>query len=424
MKKQIRKIDVNKYLNDLENSEHVKNINEIKKDQKKSYEILYLNNYDFCLQTKTAITDKRLHFLFSQQCIIFEDFKKQQIKIYNNNNYKDVINEILKFTKYKDIVIPELFNEFIITKDNVSLKILIWLYVNANKPAKKLLLEHKINMEYVMRNKYLFSSYYAEELFDYNEKVYNLFFTNSQKMMLFQSLSEYLNKDDLLYFANECNRNEDIFTKFNDTIPNNSNKYVFNGKRFTQYFCHDLINQGIKYPLSYLYSYIDYLNMQIEVYGKVVEKYPKYFLTEHQKLASILRNTQDYDKYEENFSKKMKEIEDISYNPTSEKYCILMPQKAVDLVNEGIHLNHCVATYVTKVINDDCVVVFMREKNNKIQSLLTIEVLQNNEIVQIEGKNMRRELTDEEQLFIIKWARKKGLKIKAENIEKEKFKNE
>lgn len=35
MKKQIRKIDVNKYLNDLENSEHVKNINEIKKDQKK-----------------------------------------------------------------------------------------------------------------------------------------------------------------------------------------------------------------------------------------------------------------------------------------------------------------------------------------------------------------------------------------------------
>ena len=59
----------------------------------------------------------------------------------------------------------------------------------------------------------------------------------------------------------------------------------------------------------------------------------------------------------------------------------------------------------------------MREKNNKIQSLLTIEVLQNNEIVQIEGKNMRRELTDEEQLFIIKWARKKGLKIKAENVE-------
>lgn len=37
---------------------------------------------------------------------------------------------------------------------------------------------------------------------------------------------------------------------------------------------------------------------------------------------------------------------------------------------------------------------------------------------------MRRELTDEEQLFIIKWAKKKGLKIKAENIEKEKFKNE
>lgn len=345
----------------------------LKKIKKKSYEILYLNNYDFCLQTKTARTDKRLHFLFSQQCIIFEDFKKQQIKIYNNNkikiynnnNYKDVINEILKFTKYKDIVIPELFNEFIITEDNVSLKILIWLYVDANKPAKKLLLEHKINMEYVMRNKYLFSSDYAEELFDYNEKVYNLFFTNCQKMMLFQSLSEYLNKDDLLYFANECNKNENIFIKFNYTIPNNFNKYVFNGKRFTQYFCHDLINQGIEYPLSYLYSYIDYLNMQIVVYGKIVEKYPKHFLTEHQKLASIIRNRNDYNEYEENFSKKMKEIEDISYNPTSEKYCILMPQKAVDLVNEGIHLNHCVATYITKVINDDCVVVFMREKTIK-----------------------------------------------------------
>lgn len=417
MKKQIKKIDVNEYLNDLENVEQVKNIDEIKENQK-TYNVLYLNNYDFGLQTKTAKTDKRLHFLFSQQCIIFEDFKKQQIKIYNdNNNYKDVINKIFNFTKNNNIILPELFNDIIVSKDSYLLKHIIWLYLNASKPAKKLLLEHKINMEYAIKNRYYLSSDYAENLLNYNEKVYNLFFMDNQKTILFSSLSKYLNKDDLLYFANECNKNEDIFITFNYVIPDNSNKYVFNGKRFTQYFCHDLINQGIKYPLSYLYSYIDYLNMQIEVYGKVVEKYPKYFLTEHQKLASILRNTQDYDKYEENFSKKMKEIEDISYNPTSEKYCILMPQKAVDLVNEGIHLNHCVATYVTKVINDDCVVVFMREKNNKIQSLLTIEVLQNNEIVQIEGKNMRRELTDEEQLFIIKWARKKGLKIKAENVE-------
>jgi len=99
MKKQIKKIDVNEYLNDLENVEQVKNIDEIKENQK-TYDVLYLNNYDFGLQTKTAKTDKRLHFLFSQQCIIFEDFKKQQITIYNdNNNYKDVINKIFNFTK-------------------------------------------------------------------------------------------------------------------------------------------------------------------------------------------------------------------------------------------------------------------------------------------------------------------------------------
>lgn len=107
-------------------------------------------------------------------------------------------------------------------------------------------------------------------------------------------------------------------------------------------------------------------------------------------------------------------VEDIEEeNETVEEvkkgFVIVTPKTCDDLVNEGSSLSHCVASYVDNVIDGKCKILFMRNKENVDESLITIEVRDGN-IRQVRGK-FNRNPVDWEWNFVREWAKEKELVV-------------
>lgn len=190
-------------------------------------------------------------------------------------------------------------------------------------------------------------------------------------------------------------------------------KYNLNARRFIDYLLFDFYKQGKKEVN--IRTYKDYLEQQIQYFGKISEKYPKNFETEHQILSMKINDKSRYLKDSPKFMEIMDECENFEYYNSIDKFRIIMPKQSSELVEEGIKLCHCVASYVEKVNNGDCIVVFMRTMDEPDEPYLTIEILPDRQVPQIEGKNRRRDLTEDEISFIERWVKNKHLKLTAEN---------
>jgi hypothetical protein len=53
---------------------------------------------------------------------------------------------------------------------------------------------------------------------------------------------------------------------------------------------------------------------------------------------------------------------------------IVLPEKPCDLIKEGVTMHHCVGSYVDKVLQGDCLIVFIRKKENPDLSYITCEL--------------------------------------------------
>lgn len=139
----------------------------------------------------------------------------------------------------------------------------------------------------------------------------------------------------------------------------------------------------------------DYVNMMSSISDKY-EKYPKNFLTTH-RIASrnyIRLRT----KFEEDaFKRRIDKTMECTYN----KYVLMYPENTNEIKDEAVQQNNCVASYIQKVIDGKCHILFLRRKDSKEKSLVTVEV-KDGKVVQALGK-FNRSLTDEEQEVIDKY---------------------
>ena len=72
--------------------------------------------------------------------------------------------------------------------------------------------------------------------------------------------------------------------------------------------------------------------------------------------------------------------------PENDKYKIVIPSSVEEFVDEGMQQHNCVASYIQSVIDNKCMVFFIRDKENPNKSFVTAELC-NGEIVQIFLKN-------------------------------------
>jgi hypothetical protein len=101
-----------------------------------------------------------------------------------------------------------------------------------------------------------------------------------------------------------------------------------------------------------------------------------------------------------------------AYKQLRERYCftkdgftVIPPKTAKEIVAEGHALHHCVHSYVERVAEGRCIVLFIREKDNVKKPFYTVEV-RNNRIIQIHGKNHSAP-TPELKKFLDTWEIKK-----------------
>lgn len=148
----------------------------------------------------------------------------------------------------------------------------------------------------------------------------------------------------------------------------------------------------------------DYAKMMKEVSNKF-DKYPRHFLTTHQiACRNYNRLKQEFDeaKFKDRINKNMEK----SFGD----YTFIYPKCIQDIKDEAVQMSNCVASYVQKVIDGQCDILFLRKKESPDKSLVTIEV-RDNKIVQARQR-FNYQVTSEQQEVIDKWNKYYENKIK------------
>lgn len=146
----------------------------------------------------------------------------------------------------------------------------------------------------------------------------------------------------------------------------------------------------------------DYANMMKQLSPKF-DKYPRHFLTTH-KIACRNYNRMKKEFSEELFKKRINKQYECSFGD----YIFIYPDSTQDIKDEATMQNNCVTSYIDKVIDGQCHILFLRKKNKPDESLVTIEV-RNNHIVQAR-RRFNDDVTVEDQKAIDAFNKKFGNK--------------
>ena len=126
------------------------------------------------------------------------------------------------------------------------------------------------------------------------------------------------------------------------------------------------------------------------------DRYPRHFLTTHRIAA------RNYDRMKHEFDE---EAFKRRYNQDMEcrigDYIFIYPKSTQCVKEEAAEQNNCVASYISKVIDGECDILFMRNAESPNQSLVTIEV-RNGKIVQARRK-YNYEIREAESAAISLW---------------------
>jgi hypothetical protein len=148
----------------------------------------------------------------------------------------------------------------------------------------------------------------------------------------------------------------------------------------------------------------DYANMMKTISTKY-DKYPRNFLTTH-KIACRNYNRLKKEYPEELFKKRINK----NYEYTCGEYRFIYPDCVQDIRDEAVQQNNCVASYIDRVIDGKCHIMFLRKKDNPDKSLVTLEIV-HNKIVQAR-RRFNDPVTLEDQEAIDKWNKKYAEKEK------------
>jgi hypothetical protein len=95
----------------------------------------------------------------------------------------------------------------------------------------------------------------------------------------------------------------------------------------------------------------------------------------------------------------------------SKEYSIIVPSTAQQIAEDGITLNHCMASNAEQIASGNLHILFLRSSNAKEQPLVTLR-FNDNSITGAEGL-YRRGLNAGERKFLESWGKEKNVQIAA-----------
>lgn len=180
-------------------------------------------------------------------------------------------------------------------------------------------------------------------------------------------------------------------------------KYYSFGK-FCSYVIDESVNQGYTRLSDFIHTLADYLRMCDELH--VTPTLYSSYLKQTHDIMSRNHKIQVSAEQAKIFAENYAEFQ--SYKDT--EYSVIAPETPADLQKEGDNLNHCVASYIKRVVDKECLILFLRKTIAPLESLVTMEI-RNKAIVQAKGQH-NRHITDVERNAIIKFAKKRGYTVK------------
>ena len=339
------------------------------------YEVVLENNTDFIVKRRTLKTDRELVVLVSKGIFYIKDCKTDHVDPLTETN----LSSFLRDLKERCITLHQVHWLHTVFRESVD------FIMNVITDEKLMdMCRHNVLVSTHYPHWYV-PMYFAEKLVQ--SGITELNFS-----------SHYTN-----YYDNNAISSKEIVS-FKAIMES---PYNINLRRFIDYILFDLYAQGYSsVERTFFKEYMDYLQMQQGFYGKVKEKYPAHFKTEHDIMA-LKVNQAKLIATCENFSEQSEAIKDLAY--TGSKYSIVIPTKPEELAEEGINLSHCVGQYIDRVANGECHILFLRYRDIPEESLVTLQ-LSGKQICQAQGMN-RRSLTTQEYRFLKQWGREKEIEI-------------
>ena len=383
-----------------------------------TYEVVLENNTDFIIKRRTLKTDRELVVLVSKGIYYIKDCKNGNIEELKESSLTTFLREL------KDGFIPLHQVHWLsnIYRESVGLIMQVITDEQLTDMCRHNVLVNTFNPS-------MYSRYWEQnsKLFT---RLYNMF-PSMTDLRKYQSsipvifwIEDQYGANEAMYFAEklvqsgimELNYSDSSYYYANDAFPTKdagsfmkvmASPYRINLRRFIDYILFDLYAQGYaRVDKSFFNEYLDYLSMQQDFYGKVKEKYPAHFKTEHDIMALKVNQAKLIARCE-NFEQQNESIKDLAYSGSG--YCIVIPTKPEDLAEEGINLSHCVGQYIDRVAEGECHILFLRRRGDPERSLVTLQ-LSGKQICQAQGAN-RRPITEQERKFLKQWGREKNIQI-------------
>ena len=225
-------------------------------------------------------------------------------------------------------------------------------------------------------------------------------------------ISEHLGEDVAhRVFSNCLEMHHDI--PFSPDMFYESWTYKFEPSAFVEYITYGAMQQGYIdeghgfYNNSFTADWGDTLKMQMDLYGKIREKYPKNLKSLHHRLAYLAR-VRKTKISEEEWKRILPAMLEREW--TDGKYLFVAPHSPADMLDEANQQSNCLAGYITRVANGKTQIFFMRHRARPSESYITIEVTEKGELGQVFG-GFNRSPSKVEYDEVVKWATRCGLKV-------------
>ena len=188
------------------------------------------------------------------------------------------------------------------------------------------------------------------------------------------------------------------YTKIKFLVEN----YNYNIKSLLVYLDNLMTYEAIENFEHLCGEFYDYVKMASKISAKF-EKYPRYFLSTHR---ITCRN---YERLKQIFEEqKFASRIDTDMEYKVGEYKFIYPQTTQDIKDEAVQQANCVASYIQRVIDGNCHIMFLRKQNKDKdkeeqykESLITLEIV-DYKVVQARGK-FNRDLNANEKELVNKF---------------------
>lgn len=186
-------------------------------------------------------------------------------------------------------------------------------------------------------------------------------------------------------------------------LTNMVGEYNYDLKSLLGYICNYLMPfEGLEFQES-LTLLSDYYRMGSRI-GRKIKKYPKYLKSMHDIIKS------NYNAYKKEYDEQLfQQLMKKELEHKGDKFCIIIPKSSKDIISEGTSLNHCVGSYVKKILDEKTYIFFLRLKKKPEESLVTLEFIEG-AITQAKG-SYNRAIDEKERKYLESFCRIKKLKL-------------